>query len=200
MVGSYERTDDIKQKQRQKMLEKTKEYDWDSIVEKRKVTIEENNIKVGRKKGEGAKKTGWFKCCKMCNNEFWVTPSTEKKRIYCSRTCMASDKEYRDKLRTIDRHYQKTEEWASWLRKEDLTEYKKYRGKVIRLSEKTYVESMSIINPNNHPRTIAGVDGGYQLDHKTSIKKCFELKISVEEASSVDNLQMLPWLDNIKKG
>ena len=80
--------------------------------------------------------------------------------------------------------------------KEPLIEY----GRKVRvLSEKTYQDNILILNPNNLPRTLCGIDGGYQLDHKISIKSGFENNIPPEQLSSVDNLQLLPWKDNRKK-
>lgn len=78
-------------------------------------------------------------------------------------------------------------------------DYIDYRNKVIWLSEKTYVENIQHINPNNYPRTISGVVGGYQLDHIYSIKKGFDNKISPEDISKKENLQMLPWKTNRTK-
>ena len=57
-------TEEIRKKQSKVMKEKSKLLDWDSIVHKRKQTISDNNIKVGRSKGQGPTKTGWFKKCK----------------------------------------------------------------------------------------------------------------------------------------
>jgi 5-methylcytosine-specific restriction endonuclease McrA len=74
-----------------------------------------------------------------------------------------------------------------------------YGRKVRVLSEKTYQENLSNLNPDNLPRTLCGIDGGYQLDHKISIKNGFVNNIPPERLSSVDNLQLLPWKDNRKK-
>jgi hypothetical protein len=57
-----------------------------------------------------------------------------------------------------------------------------------------------VINPNNHPRTKAGIDGGYQLDHRISIKKAFSIGLNPKIVGSLDNLQMLSWSENIRKG
>lgn len=39
----------------------------------------------------------------------------------------------------------------------------------------------------------------HHLDHKVPIKACFDYGISVETASSKDNLNLVPYLDNLKK-
>lgn len=79
-------------------------------------------------------------------------------------------------------------------------EYRRYLEKVRNLSEANYAEHIDIINPNRHPRTLAGVPGGYQLDHKISAKLGFKNGTKPEEIASVENLQMLPWRENIMKG
>lgn len=79
------------------------------------------------------------------------------------------------------------------------TEYQTYARKVRWLSEKEYVSHKAIINPFDLPRTVCGIDGGHQLDHKLSIKKAFELKLPIEVVAKADNLQFLPWKDNRSK-
>jgi len=83
--------------------------------------------------------------------------------------------------------------------KSDTSEYKRYKGRVHQLSNKTYEAHKDEINPFDYPRTICGKMGGWQLDHKISIRECFNRGYSVEEASDINNLQMLPWKDNLLK-
>jgi len=84
-------------------------------------------------------------------------------------------------------------------RQNNTTHYKKYCSKVRKLTEKNYVKYQNIINPNNYPRTLCGVEGGYQIDHKLSVRFCYNNNISEEVCSSVDNLQMLEWTKNLNK-
>jgi len=84
-------------------------------------------------------------------------------------------------------------------RQNNTTHYKKYCNKVRRLTEKNWVKYQSIINPNNYPRTLCGVECGYQIDHKLSVRFCYDNNISEEICSSVDNLQMLEWSKNLNK-
>lgn len=79
------------------------------------------------------------------------------------------------------------------------SEFRTYANQVRWLSEKEYVIHKVSINPNDLPRTLCGIDGGYQLDHKLSIKKAFELKLPIEIVAKVENLQLLPWKDNRSK-
>jgi len=81
----------------------------------------------------------------------------------------------------------------------NMTEFQIYNNKVRRLSESQYVKHKNILNPNNHPRTLCGVDGGYQLDHINSVRACFDAGVSVEECSHLSNLQFIPWQLNLAK-
>ena len=85
------------------------------------------------------------------------------------------------------------------IRNPNRDEYARYAGKVHHLSAKVYVENKEIINPNDYPRTLCGVEGGWQLDHIMTIKECFEKGISAKEASALCNLRMLPWKKNLMR-
>jgi hypothetical protein len=79
------------------------------------------------------------------------------------------------------------------------TDFNRYARKARYLTETTYAKYKDVLNPGNLPRTLCGVDGGYQLDHKVSIQECFNRGVSLEECSSLDNLQMIPWEVNLDK-
>lgn len=78
-------------------------------------------------------------------------------------------------------------------------EFLRYSTKVRALSDKVYKENICTINPNNHKRTLAGVPGGYQLDHITPIKTGFDTGIPEEVLAQLNNLQMVPWKVNNAK-
>lgn len=80
------------------------------------------------------------------------------------------------------------------------TEYIKYRYAVQRLTESTYNTHIEILNPNNYPRTRAGIAGGYQLDHIVSVHHGFVNNIPPEELAKLENLQLLSWEENRRKG
>lgn len=126
--------------------------------------------------------------CIRCSQIFEVIPSSKKK--YCSNSCSS---------KSMDRSYMKTEKYIKSKSKDTTPEYVRYRNKVHKLSEKTYQENKEIINPNNYPRTLCGVVGGYQLDHIVEIKDGFQKNISPEEMSKVENLRMLTWEENLKR-
>lgn len=199
MVGIYKRTTEVREKQRQKMLVAVKSYDFDEITKKRKRAHVLNGTKSGRKKGCEGNKTGWYQKCKICSNQLYVIPSA-KNRLYCSRACQRSDPDYRDKLKKIDRSYMQTEMYAQSRGIKDVPAFLRYKRKVHRLTEETYVFYNQLINPDGYSRTLAGTDGGYHLDHIISIKHGFLNSIPPEEIAKLENLQMLPWKDNIVKG
>ena len=123
---------------------------------------------------------------KGCDTTFVVVPSKTKK--YCSHSCQ-----------------QRTANVAAKgigsrkMRNPATPEYKKYARQVHGLSQKIYEEYKDVINPNNYTRTLCGVEDGWQLDHITPIKECFEKGLSPQEAAQVSNLRMLPWKDNLMR-
>ena len=155
-------------------------------------------VPKGLKPGNNNKKRTKYKTnCKICNEEFETIPST--KQIYCSRKCMHIDPDYITKIKNADKSYMQTEEYRKTLMKDDTLEYKRFRNRVTKLSEKIYNENKQILNPNNFIRTKCGVDNGYQLDHKLSVRKSFDEGMTPEEVSRLENLQLLPWKQNLLK-
>lgn len=150
-------------------------------------------ISVGSKKGKPKpfqlKKVNYT--CLVCNIIFEGIPS--KKRKLCSRKCLNIFS------KSIDKSYMQTEEYKDTLRNPNLPAYTKYARKVRKLSELNYVKFHNLINPYNWPRTLCGVDGGYQLDHKISIKECWNKGLPPEEAAKPENLQMITWQENLNK-
>lgn len=135
--------------------------------------------------------------CKICDKLFYKTKSSES--IYCCRSCMYSDTDFIEKLRNVDRSYMQTEEFRNKFRKENTEEWVRYKNRVYKLTEKVYNEHIDIINPNRHPRTIAGVDGGWQLDHIIEVRYGFDNQIPPEILCEVSNLRMLPWKKNLER-
>ena len=136
--------------------------------------------------------------CATCNNIFHINFAAHRK--YCSRKCMHKNEDYLNTIRSVDRSYMQTEEYKKTRFKKDTPEFRRYRNRVTKLTEQTYMMNKKIINPNGYKRTLAGIEDGYHLDHIISCKKGFENNISAEEISEIGNLQMLPWRENIVKG
>ena len=149
--------------------------------------------------------------CLICEQPFEIaTKKASENKKFCSRKCyfehqktFCSTNEYREKMsnqaKTIDRSYMKTEAYSASKRNPETPEYARYRNKVHRLSERTYVDCINVINPERHPRTLCGVEGGWQLDHIKPVRQCFDEGLTAEEASSFSNLRMLPWRVNLMR-
>jgi len=137
---------------------------------------------------------GETKNCLTCGKEMYVRPERLESKKYCSRECMLQSEDYLSHRRKKRRPHEKPR-----LRKATTPAYRSYANKVHRLTRTIYEEKKHIINPNNHPRTLCGVDGGYQLDHITTIRYGFENNISAEEIARVENLRMLSWKENLKR-
>ena len=140
-----------------------------------------------------AARTGYTKTCLMegCENTFRTIPSQDQK--YCSRSC-------RSRHLMLTKNPAKGEKERPWRRKPDRPAYKQYQGQVQKLTEEVYNSNIDEINPMRYHRTLCGVEGGWQLDHIESIRYCFDNGLSAEYCSRLENLQMLPWADNLKKG
>jgi len=156
--------------------------------------------------GRGRPKTNFMveKPCPSCNTLFTAWSK------YCSVSCYIKDrpkpsesasKKISEKAKL--RWQSPTDDMLRGIEKrklEDLSEYKHYRNRLKTLTEKTYLENVDTINPNNYKRGIAGIDGHYHLDHIIPARFGFENNIPVEDLSRKENLQMLPWRENIVKG
>jgi len=198
MRGNYIRTSAIRKKQSKTMKRVIKSYDWETIKKKRLQTIQKNGSRIGRPKGTGKPKLPRTeRLCKTCKTVMMVTETQKIK--YCSRKCMYEDPDYRLLLASIDRSYMQTEAYSKSRGIKDNPAFRRYKNLVCRLSEETYVRHIELINPERHPRTLAGVEGGYQLDHKISIKRGFLDGMEPQHLAVPENLQMLPWRDNLKK-
>lgn len=79
------------------------------------------------------------------------------------------------------------------------SEWEAYRNAVYQITEQVYAQNVSLINPNNYKRGIAGQPDCYHLDHIISVRRCFELNVPPEICGHITNLQMLSWQDNISK-
>lgn len=147
----------------------------------------------GSPKGERPwMKTRTYKACAVCGKETY-------NHKYCSRECMSVSEEQKNKMRSIDRSYMKTEEYIKRVSKDTTPAYKRYANKVHRLSQRIYEEYEHIINPDSYERTLCGVEGGYQLDHIIPVRYGFDNNIPPEELARVDNLRMIPWKQNLLK-
>lgn len=75
---------------------------------------------------------------------------------------------------------------------------KTYKTIVTKLTSRTYNKHKISINPNNYPR-VRSDKAGHQLDHIVPIVICHRMGIPAELCASVDNLRLIPRMDNAKK-
>ena len=146
-------------------------------------------VPAGTKPGPNMKlRQRVVKACigKGCNNTFEAGPLNKKK--FCSHSCQIKTNPIGSKGRG-----------TRTIRNPNITEYKRYSRLVHALSQETYKNNIDIINPSRYPRTLCGVDGGWQLDHIKPIKECFLEGLSATEAAQVENLRMLPWKNNLMR-
>lgn len=78
-------------------------------------------------------------------------------------------------------------------------EFKDYYNKVKWLTKQTYMLHKEKLNPKNKLRTLAGIPGGYQLDHIYPVIEGFKNNVPAELLAHIDNLQLLLWNVNLKK-
>lgn len=79
---------------------------------------------------------------------------------------------------------------------ESLPVYKKYDKKVWKITNKQNVSNLK----NYNKRGKAGISGAYHLDHKFSIFEGFKQGIEPEIIGNINNLEFIPWEENLNKG
>jgi len=80
--------------------------------------------------------------------------------------------------------------------KDSLPAWKAYKIDVWRITNQQPIQQLE----NFNRRGVNGQTGAYTLDHIISIKKGFIENTPPEQIGHIDNLQMLPWEENITKG
>jgi len=136
--------------------------------------------------------------CKVCGTPFMRQQKYQ--RQYCSRTCQFACEEFRETLKNVDKSYMQEDYYRNRLKKEDTPAYRRYANRVHKLTRTIYEQNVSFINPDNLPRTVAGVEDGYQLDHIIPVRYGFDNNIPPEEIARLENLRMIPWKENVQKG
>lgn len=80
--------------------------------------------------------------------------------------------------------------------RDSLPEWKRYKIDVWRVTNQQPLHLLE----NFDKRGVNGQPGAYTLDHIISVKKGFMTGTAPEVIGHIDNLQMLPWEENITKG
>ena len=69
-----------------------------------------------------------------------------------------------------------------------------------RLSRANLRRFPDILNPQGHKLGRSGEADAYQLDHIVPVSLCWAYRVDEESASSVRNLQVVPWFVNTSRG
>jgi len=77
-----------------------------------------------------------------------------------------------------------------------LSDWEKYKNEVWRVTNSQPLHLLE----NYDKRGASGKEGAYQIDHMYSILKGFRNAVPPSLIGNIDNLQMIPWLENVKKG
>ena len=125
-----------------------------------------------------------------CGHEFESRPTNLINR---GTTCPVCNKETKIQRCKANSAKQKAEYQLT------ASDWEAYRSEVHQLTRRIYSIHEKTINPNNLPRGLAGTKDAYQLDHIRGVRECFDAGIPFNECAHQDNLQMLPWRDNIQK-
>jgi hypothetical protein len=78
-------------------------------------------------------------------------------------------------------------------------EYKGYLKKVRALTRKAYREHQEKINPSDLLIGRAGTKNAHHIDHIRSIKECYLEDVPAEECAALENLQVIPWEENLNR-
>jgi len=87
------------------------------------------------------------------------------------------------------------EENGIWVPYCDLSDYKKYHKEVWKYTNQNDLSLLA----NYEKRGRAGIDHAYHLDHKFSISRGFIERIDPALLGSLQNLEFIPWEDNVSK-
>ena len=69
-----------------------------------------------------------------------------------------------------------------------------------RLSRANLRRFPEVLNPQGHKLGRSGEADAYQLDHIVPVSLCWQYRVAEENASSIRNLQVVPWFVNISRG
>ena len=76
--------------------------------------------------------------------------------------------------------------------------FRKYRNRIVTRSNLTYRLNESLLNPVGYKIGKFGKDI-YHLDHIYPVSEGFKYNVPIEVMSSVENLQLLPYAENVSK-
>lgn len=126
--------------------------------------------------------------CMLCENQFEATPKSKMINF---------KKHEREGCPFCTKKSQHNEFKLSY--GDTFSSIEAYRFEVRYLTDKNYKENKNLLNKNNVIRGPAGDPDSYHLDHIYPINYCFYYNVPPEYCAHIDNLQLIPWEENIKK-
>lgn len=78
------------------------------------------------------------------------------------------------------------------------SDFAKYRNRITYRTSQTYKKNKDIINPTDLTIGTHG-ENVYHVDHKYPVSEGFKYNVPIEIMSSCENLQLLPYDENVKK-
>jgi len=87
------------------------------------------------------------------------------------------------------------EQKGMWIPLENMSDYELYRRRVWKETNRNNLLSLK----NSEKRGLAGTEVAYHLDHKYSIQQGYINGVPPELIGSINNLEFIPWEDNVKK-
>jgi hypothetical protein len=79
----------------------------------------------------------------------------------------------------------------------DAATYAAYEHRVRLMTESNWKQYKPLINPHNLSRTSSALKSGHHLDHLISVRLGYQLRLSPDIVSSVENLTMIDWNANL---
>jgi hypothetical protein len=152
---------------------------YDEIIRKRSESLKKVNHWWHDKIAESRKKRGTHRL------------SEEHKKKISQNTIFSKKDDEHVRIKKILKEYNIT--YDEYL--DRLGDFGRYKREVIILTRRV---DTSIL-PNSDKRGRAGMNGAYHLDHIIEISEGYIRGINPEELAEIENLQFIPWEQNMKK-
>jgi 5-methylcytosine-specific restriction endonuclease McrA len=78
----------------------------------------------------------------------------------------------------------------------DKDSFQQYKADVARVTRQ---QDLTLLENNDKPRGLCGVNGAYQLDHIVPVKYGYDNGIPAKEIGHISNLRIIPWQENRAK-
>lgn len=153
--------------------------EYDDIIKRRSESLKKVNHWWHDKIAESRRKNGTYKLTddhKQKISENTVFSNTGKNHVRIKKILEENSITYEEYLNKLN-------------------DYERYKREVMNLTKRLDVSSLD----NYDKRGRAGVSGAYHLDHKIEISEGYVKGISPRELAKIDNLQFIPWEENMKK-